>query len=180
MCLNGIGRDWSKPLVVTHEWLYEIERFKRQATTRSGLDTKLLEFIMSSLEMLPGFVDNVKETLIKYGHDLTDHWDDWVRGILEARFMFADDHISISWNARDFSRPDVNDQLTRMISSQIPGVLATITPESPGWLHQLSGLQDEVKDMLSSRDDFVNVPVIVLELGPSHAFWKGTFEVMGE
>lgn len=94
--------------------------------------------------------------------------------------MFADDHILISWNSRLHSRSEMNEKLTRMTLRQLPGILATITPESPGWLHQLSGLQDELKNMLSYRDYFRNVPVNVLELGKSHNFWTGTFEVMGE
>jgi hypothetical protein len=135
---------------------------------------------MSSLERQPGFGENVRAILVKFGHDLIDRWDDWMRGILRARFMFADDYILISWNSRLHSRSEMNEKLTWLTLRQLPDILATITPESPGWLHQLSGLQDELKDMLSYHDYFRNVPVNVLELETSHNFWSGTFEVMGE
>lgn len=46
-----------------------------------------------------------------------------------------------------------------------------------GWLHQLSSLTDEVENMIWNQDEFRNVPVSVLELGPSHISWKGVFRL---
>ncbi|RMJ09847.1 hypothetical protein BHE90_011865 [Fusarium euwallaceae] len=176
--------DWSKPRLVTRVWLDEIERIKRRVTTNGGDDTGFLDFVMKSLEERPQFVQDVKQTLTDFGYPESASGDQWrlqVRGILKARLMFTDDHILPYWNARSESASVLYERLNSMTLAQLHDILADLAVNrDSGWFHQLSSLTDEVENMLCNLDDFRNVPVLVLELGPSHCFWQGMFEIKGE
>lgn len=176
--------DWNKPRVVTRMWLEEIERIKRRVTTNGGDDQWLLDLIMKSLEERPQFVQDVKQTLADFGrteNDSGDRWKPEVRACLKARLMFTDQQILLYWTARIKSTSYLRERLKSKTLAQLHTILADLALNCDGgWFHQLSSLTDEVENMIRNDDEFCNVPVVVLELGPSHPFWKGTFEIKGE
>ncbi|OAQ63060.1 PFS domain-containing protein [Pochonia chlamydosporia 170] len=179
-CSPEHTRLWSRPRLVTHGWLRGIERIKRRVTTNGGDDDALLSFFISSLEERPQFVQDVKQIFHKFGM-FSNNWKSEIRCVLEQRLMFTNQQIEIIWGLEVPSPQMLMEDLDLITCEQLPGMLVDLAANRDGgWLHRLSSLTDELDAMMRNSDTFSGVPVIVLELGPSHTFWKDTFEIKGE
>ncbi|OAA72983.1 hypothetical protein LEL_08767 [Akanthomyces lecanii RCEF 1005] len=175
-----IAGNWSKPCVITRAWLNDIERIKRRVTTNGGDDNRFLEFLVLSLLKRPG-LDAHNDGL----------WREFVCQKLRSSLLFTNDHISLQRQTiigsdeayrRRWRRRLYEDTVEEeKILSEVPFVLANI-PEDyrDAWFYEFSAIKEEVKSMLETAHTFDNAAVIVLELGPSHSFWKSLFEIREE
>jgi hypothetical protein len=79
------------------------------------------------------------------------------------------------------SRIPFDKQVEGMVLDHLHAVLVDFAGYRGGsWFYSLSSLTDEVEKMIRNRNVYLNLPVLVLELGPSHPFWEGMFEISGE
>lgn len=172
--------DWSRPRLVTSGWLRDIERIKRRVTTNGGDDDALLAYLMKSLEERPQFVQDVEQICSK-SRRFGVEWKPKIQEVLRRRLMYTNWQIEVIWGSVKRSPDVLMEKLDRITLKQLHSMLADLaTNRDGGWLHQLSSLVDEVDAMMRNSKKFDNVPVIVLELGPSHTFWTDIFEIKGE
>ena len=177
-CPRWLETDWSRPKLVTQTWVEEASRIKRRVTTDGGEDMGLVDYIIASLHDRPDFTSKA-EHFVRELYNIS-HWESSVRGRLKARFMFSGEQVRIYWSGRRISA-DSGPYLLRLAMVELPSIIERLAEKPRGsWLHELSGMVPEVLELLSTTGRLLNVPVIVLELGPDHGLWRGTCEIKGQ
>lgn len=184
LCRQQGLTDWNSPRLVTKTWLEEIERVKRRVTTNQEDDEALLDFLLSSLGARSEYVLAVKTAFTESGFISSaagDAWKSTIRSILKAGMLYSQQHILLYWTGRTKSTSKLDEQLKTLTFVELRGVLAEMeTHPVDGWFSRFWTMTDEVVAMITHNAEFVNKPVIVLELDPTHPLWKSMFEIKGE
>ncbi|KAL4794319.1 hypothetical protein BDV19DRAFT_365136 [Aspergillus venezuelensis] len=165
--------DWTQPKLVTPTWLAEASRILRRVTTNGGSDKGLVDFLISSLPVQePENYDPITDTT---------GYDPLIPLALNELCLFAGESIEIAWMGRNhMSSRNARRERALAVLKDHPEILNGLVDTPAGsWLHGLSGMIPELLALLIEPHRLLNLPVLVLEVGPHHDLWGETCQVHG-